>query len=83
MSDEQLQSHAQGDGRKLFRLRIQAQTERLDAPSELRKQRRPIARIKTIHTSETRSGREDDRLAAQAEAVDSQPASPVKIGPER
>jgi large subunit ribosomal protein L29 len=32
----------------LFRLRIQAQTERLDAPSELMKCRRTIARIKTI-----------------------------------
>lgn len=32
----------------LFRLRLQAQTERLDAPSELRKNRRLIARIKTV-----------------------------------
>jgi large subunit ribosomal protein L29 len=32
----------------LFRRRIQAQTERLDAPSELRKNRRLIARLKTI-----------------------------------
>jgi large subunit ribosomal protein L29 len=32
----------------LFHLRLQAQTERLDAPSELRKQRRIVARIKTI-----------------------------------
>ena len=29
-------AHAQGGAEKLFRLRIQAQTERLDAPSELR-----------------------------------------------
>ena len=32
-------------------MRIQAQTERLDAPSELRKQRRLIARVKTIQTA--------------------------------
>ena len=29
---------------------IQAQTERLDAPSELKRQRRLIARVKTIQT---------------------------------
>ena len=34
----------------LFRMRIQAQTERLSAPSELRKQRRLIARVKTIQS---------------------------------
>jgi len=33
---------------RLFRLRLQSQSERLDAPSELRKNRREIARIKTI-----------------------------------
>jgi large subunit ribosomal protein L29 len=34
----------------LFRLTMQAQTERLDAPSELRRNRRLVARIKTIQT---------------------------------
>jgi large subunit ribosomal protein L29 len=29
---------------------VQSQTERLDAPSELKKQRRLIARVKTIQT---------------------------------
>ena len=38
-------------------MRIQAQTERLDAPSELRKQRRLIARFKTIQTQRAGSGR--------------------------
>ena len=32
----------------LFRLRFQAQTEKLEAPSELLKAKRDIARIKTI-----------------------------------
>jgi large subunit ribosomal protein L29 len=36
--------------KNLFHLRVQAQTERLDAPSELLKARRLIARIKTIQT---------------------------------
>ena len=48
MSDEQLQLHLKEATENLFRLRIQAQTERLDAPSELRHHRRLIARIKTI-----------------------------------
>jgi len=48
MSDEQLQLSLSEAAESLFRLRIQAQTERLDAPSELRKKRRLIARIKTV-----------------------------------
>ena len=48
MSDEQLTLTAEETAKNLFRLRIQAQTERLDAPSELRRHRRLIARIKTV-----------------------------------
>ena len=48
MSDEQLGLTLKEAADNLFRLRIQSQTERLDAPSELRKLRRQIARIKTI-----------------------------------
>lgn len=48
MSDEQLQLTLNDTADRFFRLRIQAQTERLDAPSELRKNRRLIARIKTV-----------------------------------
>jgi len=48
MSDEQLALTLNDAVDILFRLRIQAQTERLDAPSELRKHRRAIARIKTL-----------------------------------
>ena len=40
MSDEQLQLTLNETVDVLFRLRIQAQTERLDAPSELRHHRR-------------------------------------------
>ncbi|MHB1034459.1 MAG: 50S ribosomal protein L29 [Pirellulales bacterium] len=50
MSDEQLGLTLKEAAEHLFRLRLQAQTERLDAPSELRKQRRLIARVKTIQT---------------------------------
>ena len=48
MSDEQLGLTLKETAEGLFRLRIQAQTERLDAPSELAKSRRMIARIKTL-----------------------------------
>lgn len=48
MSEEQLRATLHETKEHLFRLRIQSQTERLDAPSELRKQHRLIARIKTI-----------------------------------
>lgn len=62
MSDEHLTLTLKETVETLFRLRIQAQTERLDAPSELRKQRRLVARIKTIQHERERS------LAAAAEA---------------
>jgi len=48
MSDEQLSATLKETVDGLFRLRRQAQTERLDAPSELRRHARLIARIKTI-----------------------------------
>jgi large subunit ribosomal protein L29 len=54
MSDEQLELTRQETAESLFRLRIQAQTERLDAPSELRRHRRLVARIKTIQSQRQR-----------------------------
>jgi len=48
MSDEQLGLTLKDTIDSLFRLRIRAQTERLDAPSELRRNRRLIARIMTV-----------------------------------
>lgn len=48
MSDEQLDLTAKETAEKLFRLRFQAEAERLDVPSEIRKSRRLIARIQTI-----------------------------------
>ena len=50
MSDEQLELTAKEAAENLFRLRIQASTERLDAPSELKRNRRLIARVKTLQT---------------------------------
>ncbi len=48
MSDEQIRLVSKDAAESLFRLRIQSQTEKLAAPSEMRKQRRLIARCQTI-----------------------------------
>jgi len=50
MSYEQLGLTLKEANENLFRLRIKQQTERLDAPSELRRNRRLVARIKTVQT---------------------------------
>jgi large subunit ribosomal protein L29 len=50
MSDEQLELTLKDAVDKLFRARVQRQTEKLDAPSQLRQLRRLIARVKTIQT---------------------------------
>ncbi|QDV64634.1 MULTISPECIES: 50S ribosomal protein L29 [Crateriforma] len=50
MSDEQLEATAKEAAETLFRLRFQSQSERLNTPSEMKKNRRLIARIKTIQT---------------------------------
>ncbi len=48
MSDEQLNLTLRDIEKHLFQLRFQSSTDRLETPSELRKSRRDIARIKTI-----------------------------------
>jgi large subunit ribosomal protein L29 len=50
MSDEQLGLTLKEANEALFRLRIKQQTEKLDAPSELRRSRRLVARVKTLQT---------------------------------
>ena len=50
MSDEQLEATSKEAAQTLFRLRFQSQSERLNTPSEIRKNRRLIARVKTIQS---------------------------------
>ncbi len=57
MSDEQLELTSKEAAEKLFRLRFQAEAERLDVPSEIRKSRRLIARIMTIQTERRTASR--------------------------
>ena len=47
-NDEQLQLMLAETQHNLFRLRLQSETERLEAPSEIIKAKREIARIKTV-----------------------------------
>ena len=47
-STEQLELLLRETQHNLFRLRLQSETERLEAPSEIIKAKREIARIKTI-----------------------------------
>ena len=64
MSNEQMDALMKEACQNLFRMRVQAQTERLDAPSELKRNRRLIARIKTIQT-------EKANAASAAQATES------------
>jgi large subunit ribosomal protein L29 len=48
MGDEQLSLALKDLVKNLFHLRFQSATERLETPSEIRKAKREIARIKTI-----------------------------------
>ena len=55
-SDEQLALTLKDSEKHLFNLRFQSATDRLETPSEIRKARRDIARLKT-----EQRGREPDR----------------------
>jgi large subunit ribosomal protein L29 len=48
MSDEQLGLSLKEEVKNLFHLRVQSATERLETPSEIKKAKKQIARIKTI-----------------------------------
>jgi large subunit ribosomal protein L29 len=50
MSDEQIGLTLKETIKHLFQLRCQSATDRLETPSEIRKARKDVARIKTIQT---------------------------------
>ena len=62
MSDEQLTLSLKEVTKNLFHLRFQSATDRLETPSEIRKAKKEIARIKTIQ-------RERERAATKAVAA--------------
>ncbi|MEQ8846959.1 50S ribosomal protein L29 [Botrimarina sp.] len=68
MSEEQLTATIAEAADTLFRLRVQAQTEKLDSPSEIRRNRRLIARCKTVLT-------EREKLAEREKSADRKKAA--------
>lgn len=61
MSDDQLQATLKDTSQTLFRLKIQSQTERLDVPTELKRNRKVIARIKTIQNERAQAKAEETK----------------------
>ncbi|MDZ4850013.1 MAG: 50S ribosomal protein L29 [Pirellulaceae bacterium] len=55
MSDEQLELTARDAAETMFRLRIQSETERMDVPTQLRRNRRLIAQVRTLQTQRATS----------------------------
>lgn len=55
MNDEQLNIALAETQKELFQLRFKSTTEKLEAPSELKKLRREIARIQTIQNERTKA----------------------------
>jgi large subunit ribosomal protein L29 len=55
MNDEQLEFTAREAAETMFKLRLQSETERMDVPSQMRKNRRLIARVRTLQTERARS----------------------------
>lgn len=50
MSDEQLELTAKDAASQLFHLRVKSQTEKVESTSEKRRNRRLIARVRTLQT---------------------------------
>ena len=56
MNDEQLAAQLVQVQKDLFNLKFQAAVEKIDAPSNLKKYRKEVARIKTIQRERELSG---------------------------
>ena len=54
MSDEQLELTATDAAGQLFHLRVKAQTEKVESTSEKRRNRRLIARVRTLQAQRAR-----------------------------
>ena len=78
MSDEQLTLTLKDLEKHLFQLRFQSATDRLETPSEIRKARRDIARIRTIQREKELGELEAlalDQLATRIVSLDAKEAS--------
>jgi len=56
MSDEQLAATLKEACKTLFTMRVKSQTDRLEVPSELNRNRKLIAQIKTLQTEREKIG---------------------------
>src|ERR1700747_1879549 len=80
MSDEQLTLTLKETVKNLFHLRVASATDRLETPSEIRKAKRDIARIKTIQRQRELVKLKDlpaDQLATRIAALDKKVAEAV------
>ena len=68
MSNDQMAAVLKEACKDLFQLRIKAQTDRLDVPSELKRNRKLVAQIKTIFR-EREIKAEKARAAGEANAA--------------
>ena len=80
MSDEQLGLTLKDTEKHLFQLRFQSATDRLETPSEIRKAKRDIARIKTVQRQRDLAKLKDlpaDQLATRIAALEKKVAEGV------
>jgi len=77
MGEEQLTLTLKELTKNLFHLRFQSATERLETPSEIRKVRRDIARIKTIQGERQRATVKTAPAAQPVPAAKPAPAAKV------
>jgi large subunit ribosomal protein L29 len=80
MSDEQLMLTLKDTEKHMFQLRFQSATDRLETPSEIRKARRDIARIKTVQRQRELAKLQDlppDQLATRIATLEGKVASAV------
>ena len=80
MSDEQLALTLKDVVKNLFHLRFQSATERLETPSEIRKARREVARIKTIIRERELAKTKQETASKPKEAA---PAKPKEAAPAK
>ena len=83
MSDEQLALTLKDIEKHLFQLRFQSATDRLETPSEIRKARREIARLRTLQRERDLAKLKDlpaEQLATRVASLDAkhQAAGPGK-----
>lgn len=69
MSDEQIRVVWKDAAESLFKLRLQAQTEKLASPTEVRRSRRTIARCQTILAERGKVAASSEVAAGGSEAV--------------